>query len=159
MSTQKDTVEFLLEKLGDSRFTVRSMFGEYALYASGKTVAFVCDDLLYVKILPASAALENVCEKGPPYPGAKPYYIVEEPQLSSIEDLPAILFAIAQSLPAKKNTSKKRGSIDRSSTTVYNHPMGRISPIAPRESKSRKSKKRLATKATMLATRAAKKRG
>ena len=35
----------------------RAMFGEYALYADGKVVALVCDDLLYVKILPASAAL------------------------------------------------------------------------------------------------------
>lgn len=107
MATQKETVEFLLEKLDDRRFTVRSMFGEYALYASGKTVAFVCDDLLYVKILPASVALEDVCEKGPPYPGAKLYYIVEESQLSSIEELPQILFDIAQSIPAKKKAVKK----------------------------------------------------
>ncbi len=113
MATQKETVEFLLEKLNDNRFTVRAMFGEYAFYASGKTVAFVCDDLLYVKILPASAALEQQCEKGEAYPGSKPYYVVEESQLSSIEDLSGILFDIAASLPAKKTrkkiVAKKRG--------------------------------------------------
>jgi DNA transformation protein and related proteins len=109
MATQKETVEFLLEKLGDPGFTVRSMFGEYALYAGGKTVGFVCDDLLYVKILPASASLESQCEKGHAYPGSKLYYVVEESQLSSIEDLPEILFDIAASIPAKKKTAKRRG--------------------------------------------------
>jgi TfoX/Sxy family transcriptional regulator of competence genes len=37
MSTQTETIEFILEKLGDhKRFTTRAMFGEYALYADGK---------------------------------------------------------------------------------------------------------------------------
>ena len=112
MATQKETTDFILEKLADDRFSVRSMFGEYALYADGKTVAFICDDLLYVKILPPSAPLEELCEKGPPYPGAKMYYIVEESQLSSIEDLADILFDIAASLPAKK-TQKKAASKKR----------------------------------------------
>jgi TfoX/Sxy family transcriptional regulator of competence genes len=83
------------------------MFGEYALYADGKVVALVCDDQLYVKILPASEALESVCEKGEPYPGAKPHYVVEEDQLSKLNDLPGILFDIADSLPAKKKKKIK----------------------------------------------------
>lgn len=106
MATQKETVEFILEKLNDTHFTVRQMFGEYALYANGKTVALVCDDTLFVKILPQSAALEAHCEKGEAYPGSKPYYVVEESQLSSLDDLPGILFDIAASIPEKK--SKKR---------------------------------------------------
>jgi hypothetical protein len=103
MATQKETIEFILGKLRDrSRFSARAMFGEYALYADGKVVALVCDNLLYVKILPASQALERWCEKGEPYPGAKPHYLIEEGQLSTIESLPAILGAIAESLPEKK---------------------------------------------------------
>ncbi|MBE0545445.1 MAG: TfoX/Sxy family protein [Verrucomicrobia bacterium] len=74
MATQKETIEFILNKLRDrGRFSARAMFGEYALYAEGKVVALVCDDLLYVKIVPASQALEKLCEKGEPYPGAKPH--------------------------------------------------------------------------------------
>lgn len=103
MSTQPETIEFILEKLGDARrFAARAMFGEYALYADRKTVALVCDDLLYVKILPASAALEPLCEKGEPYPGAKPHYIVTEDMIDRMDDLPGILRGIARSLPAKK---------------------------------------------------------
>lgn len=101
-------MEFILEKLDDPRtFTTRRMFGEYVLYANGKTVAFICDDQLYVKILPASAALEDVCEKGEAYPGSKPYYVVEESQLSSLEDLPQLLIDIARTIPAKKKPAKK----------------------------------------------------
>ena len=109
MATQKETVEFILAKLRDSkRFSVRAMFGEYALYADGKVVALVCDDLLYVKILPASQELESLCEKGHPFPGARPHYIVEEVQLSTIENLPNILVAIANSIPNKKKKAARK---------------------------------------------------
>lgn len=83
------------------------MFGEFALYANDKTVAFICDNLLYVKILPASKELEPLCEKAPPYSGAKLYYLVEETQLSTLPNLPAILFAIAEVTPAKKKKAPK----------------------------------------------------
>lgn len=96
MATQKETVEFVLEKLREPvRFSARAMFGEYALYADGQVVALICDDRLFVKMVPASAALANQCEAGEPYPGAKPHYLIEEGQLSTIHDLPQILFAIA----------------------------------------------------------------
>jgi DNA transformation protein and related proteins len=103
MSTRKETVTFILEKLGNTtRFSAKAMFGEYALYADGKVVALICDDQLYVKIVPASQELEGACETDAPYPGAKPHYLVEEMQLSQLEHLPEILFATAESLPAKK---------------------------------------------------------
>ena len=103
MSTQPETIEFILEKLGPrGHFATRAMFGEYALYADGRVVALVCNDLLYVKILPASEQLADVCETDTPYPGAKPHYVVSEDMLSYLEDLSEILEAIAESLPAKK---------------------------------------------------------
>ena len=83
------------------------MFGEFALYADGKVVALICDNLLYVKILPASRDLDSLCEKAPPYPGAKPYYLAEETQLSTIPNLAAILFAIGDAAPAKKKKFRK----------------------------------------------------
>lgn len=103
MSTRKETVEFILEHLGHpKRFSARAMFGEYALYADGKVVALICDDQLYVKITSASASLEKMCEKDSPYPAAKPHYVIEEDQLSKLDELPGIFFKIAKSLPTKK---------------------------------------------------------
>ena len=109
MPTQKETADFILGKFKDrGRFAARAMFGEYALYADGKVVALICDDRLYVKMLPASQELERQCEKGEPYPGAKPHYIVEEGQLSTMESLPAILIAVAASIPDKQTKAKRR---------------------------------------------------
>ena len=108
MATHKETVEFVLGKLRDAkRFSARAMFGEYALYADGVVVALICDDRLYVKILPASSELEGECEKGEPYPGAKPHYLIDEGQLSTLPNLATILFGIASSrTPNKKPTRK-----------------------------------------------------
>lgn len=110
MSTQKETVDFILDTLQTTppRFSVRAMFGEYALYADGKTVALVCDDQLYVKIRTESAALEDICEKDQPYPGARLHYVVEEHMLATLENLPSILFDIAAHLPERKPKPKKK---------------------------------------------------
>lgn len=108
MATNKDTVAFILQKLGSTtRFVTRAMFGEYALYADGKVVALICDDQLYVKILDASRDLEAICEKGEPFPGAKLWYVVTEDQLSTIDGVVEILFQIANELPEKKPRKKK----------------------------------------------------
>lgn len=108
MSTQEETIEFILEKLGHrERFRARAMFGEYALYADDKVVALVCDDQLYIKITPESSLLEGRCDKDAPYRGAKPHYLVEEAELSKITNLPKMLLAIAKSLPLPKKKKKK----------------------------------------------------
>ncbi len=116
MSTRKEITDFILDKLGDKRFSTRAMFGEYALYADpsegpiragGKVVGLICDDQLYVKILPESAELENICDKDEAYPGSKKYYVVEEGMLSTLRHLPEILLDIAKALPVPKKKTKK----------------------------------------------------
>lgn len=103
MATANETVEFILGKLRHpDRFLARRMFGEFGLYADGKMVAVVCNDRLYVKVAPASAELEAMCEKGEPYPRAKLHYLVEESHLSTIPNLPAILLGMAEATPEKK---------------------------------------------------------
>jgi hypothetical protein len=109
MSTRKEAVGFILQKLDPfGPFSARPMFGEYALYAADRVVALICDDRLYVKMVPASNELGGLCEKGEPYPGAKLHYIVDEGHLSALPELPAILFAIANSLPERKKKSARK---------------------------------------------------
>lgn len=113
MATTPDTIEFILAALGhDPQFTTRRMFGEYALYADGKVVALVCDDQLYVKIIPESSQLEDWCEKDTPYSGARLHYLVEEIQLQSLDFLPEVLIGMAAVLqrpkPKKKKSPKTR---------------------------------------------------
>lgn len=107
MSTRKETVEFIVYKLGHpGRFHARAMFGEYALYADSKVVALICDDTLFVKVTPESSSLEEVCEQGAPYDGAKLHYVVGEEELELVENLPKLLLDVAAGLPAKKAKKK-----------------------------------------------------
>ncbi len=58
MSTRPETLAFLLDQLGDwPSLRTRRMFGEYCVYVGDKPVAFVCDDLLYVKPTDAGVAM------------------------------------------------------------------------------------------------------
>ena len=111
MATKKSTAEFILEQLGrPERFSVRSMFGEFALYADGKPVAFICDDQLFVKIMDESAVLKRRCERAPAYPGSKDYYLVPEDVITGDRQLPEMLLRMSASLPApkgKKTASRK----------------------------------------------------
>ena len=108
MSTQKETAEFILEKLDDRKtFALRAMFGEYALYCKGKVVALICDDTLYVKILPQSESLRDSCEQGEPYPGARPHYVVTEDMLHDSARIRDTLIEIVDALPAKKPKKKR----------------------------------------------------
>lgn len=108
MATRKETAAFVLEQLGrPERFTVRAMFGEFALYADGKPVAFICDDRLFVKIMPESAALAKHCELAPAYPGSKDYYLVPEDSITGDRQLPVVLLRMAEVLPFPKGKAKK----------------------------------------------------
>lgn len=101
MATRKETAAFILQQLGlPDRFSARAMFGEYALYADGRPVALICDDQLFVKIMPASAALEGSCERAPAYPGSKDHYLVPEDMISGGGKLAGVLLRIAEALPA-----------------------------------------------------------
>lgn len=54
------------------------MFGEYALYADERVVAFVCDDTLFVKITDAGKSfVGDRYREGFAYPGAKASMLID----------------------------------------------------------------------------------
>jgi TfoX/Sxy family transcriptional regulator of competence genes len=102
MSTQQSTVDYILDQLTGLDVSTRKMFGEYALYCDGKTAAFICDDTLLVKILPANEQLAAELPLGKPYPGAKDYYAVPGDKLEDIEWLGEFIQTTAAAVPPKK---------------------------------------------------------
>ncbi len=79
MATKESTAMFLLDQLSSQgTVRVRKMFGEYALYYNDTVVALICDDQLYVKKTEAGALLLKDCIEAPPYPKAKPHFLIEE---------------------------------------------------------------------------------
>lgn len=106
VATSRATVDSILVRLRSTRFTAKAAFGEYVLYADGKAVALVCDDRLFVKVHEVTAPLQS-SELVPPYPGAKPHYLVEEAALSD-PGFPAMLVQLGEALPARKPKPKAR---------------------------------------------------
>ncbi|MDR2492968.1 MAG: TfoX/Sxy family protein [Coriobacteriales bacterium] len=78
MATTVDFVEYVCEQVrgtGDIRF--KKMFGEYMVYVDNKPILLVCDNTVFVKILPALDTLMADAEKGFPYDGAKEHYVLD----------------------------------------------------------------------------------
>ena len=102
MASDIDFVEYVCEQIrGAGRVTHRRMFGEFAIYCDGKVVALVCDNQFFLKpTAPGKALLERV-QEAPPYPGAKPYYLIDA-QLDDAEAVAALVRATADALPMPK---------------------------------------------------------
>ena len=110
MASDPGYVEYVLDQVGPLRgLAHKTMFGEYGLWLDAKIVALVCDDQFLLKPTPAGRALLGGDPPGvPPYPGAKPWWLVED--LDDGEALRALLRATADALPAPKLPKSKRPS-------------------------------------------------
>jgi len=108
MATDPDFVEYVLEQAGcGDRLAYKRMFGEYALYLDGKVVAFACDNSLFMKPTEPGRVALPVVTTGPPYPGAKDYYVLDE-FLDDTPLLQRLLQVTADALPAPKPKPVKR---------------------------------------------------
>ena len=83
------------------------MFGEFAIYCDGKVVALVCDNQLFLKPTAAGKALLDHVREVPPYPGARPYYLIDT-QLDDADGLAAVVRATARELPPPRAAAEKR---------------------------------------------------
>jgi TfoX/Sxy family transcriptional regulator of competence genes len=79
------------------------------VYCDGKVVAFVCDNQFFLKPTDAGKALLDRVKEAPPYPGAKPYYLIDA-QLDDAEAAAAIVRATADALPLPKVKTAKSKS-------------------------------------------------
>lgn len=99
MASDLEFVEYIRDQLaGAGSITFRKMFGEYAVYLNSKVVALVCDDQLFVKPTAAGRALIGTPTEAPPYPGAKPHFLIAE-QLDEREWLVNLIRVTDAELP------------------------------------------------------------
>ena len=107
MATDAEFVEFLADQMaGAGEIAFRKMFGEYALYCDGKVVALVCDNQLFVKPTPGGRTHIGEPVEAPPYPGAKPYFLIED-AFEDREWIENLIRLTARELPPPKPKSKK----------------------------------------------------
>jgi TfoX/Sxy family transcriptional regulator of competence genes len=83
------------------------MFGEYALYANGKVVALICDNQLFVKPTEAGRSFIEDLVEAPPYPGAKPAFLIED-RLEDRAWLTELIVRTEQALPKPMPKRKQK---------------------------------------------------
>jgi TfoX/Sxy family transcriptional regulator of competence genes len=109
MASDASFVDYVCDQMrGAGAISSRKMFGEFAVYCDGKVVALICDDQLYVKPTLDGRALLGDAVEAPPYPGAKPHFLVSD-RVDDREWLGAFIAATARELPAarpKKNSRR-----------------------------------------------------
>lgn len=92
----------------DREVTFKRMFGEYGLHSGGTFFGVICDNKLFVK--PTEAGREFIKEvvEAPPYPGAKPSFLIED-QIEDGEWLSELVRVTVRALSAPKGKTAKKG--------------------------------------------------
>ena len=111
MASQQSTVDYIVDQMARAgTVSARKMFGEYGVYCDGKMVALICDDQLFVKPTSAGRAhVGDVTEK-PPYPGAKPCFLIADARLEDAEWLTKLNRVSADALPIPVKKKKRARS-------------------------------------------------
>jgi DNA transformation protein len=106
MGSRREIVEHVCDCLREvGEVSYKKMFGEYAVYVGPKVVALVCDNSLFLKPTEAGRSLLEHVVEAPPYPGAKPYLLLDE-HLDDRELLCEVFRVTAAALPPVKTKRK-----------------------------------------------------
>jgi TfoX/Sxy family transcriptional regulator of competence genes len=109
MATSVDYIEYVCEQVrgaGDIRY--KKMFGDYMVYVDDKPVLLVCDDTVFVKILPCLDALMADAERGYPYDGAKEHYVLDIDNAGLAREVVAVLLPVT----AVPKPRRKKGATE-----------------------------------------------
>jgi DNA transformation protein and related proteins len=79
MASKQIFVDYVCEQLAAAgQIRQQKMFGEYAIYCDEKLIALVCDDQFFLKPSKAVREALGVVQEAPPYPGAKPSFLLND---------------------------------------------------------------------------------
>jgi len=107
MASDLSFVEYVVDQFEeDCGVTYKMMFGEYGLFSAGKMFGMICDDRLLFKPTEGGRAYIGDVVEAPPYPGAKPIFLIEG-QLEDGEWLSELVRITARELPAPKPKKRK----------------------------------------------------
>ena len=106
MATSREFIEYVLEKVKtDGKVDCKKMFGGYMVYVDEKPILLVCDDTVFIKILPETKAiLGDGAQTGYPYDGAKEHFAID-PDDESFDLLVSALEKVTQ--PRKPRKASK----------------------------------------------------
>jgi len=120
MASDQGFVDYVLDQLdGDCAATAKKMFGEYGVYSRGKLFGLICDDRLFVKPTEGGRAFIGRVTEAPPYPGAKPSFLIED-RLDDGEWLSELVRITLRELPEPKPKKRSGGKNGKSRGTSKN---------------------------------------
>jgi TfoX/Sxy family transcriptional regulator of competence genes len=103
MATKPGNVEYIVEQSAEAGFvSAKKMFGEFAMYCDGKLVALMCNDQLLLKLTTGGRALVGQAVEVPPYPSAKPCFLISADTWNHAEWLRELVAITARELPIPK---------------------------------------------------------
>lgn len=106
MASSREYLDFIIEQLSDLEdISYRSMMGEYIIYYKGKIAAYICDDRLLVKPVPAAVSMMRNIKYEPTYEGAKDMLLAEDVDDKAF--LTELFTAMYDELPEPKKKKKK----------------------------------------------------
>lgn len=108
MACSVDYIDFVCSQLeGIGVIRAKKMFGDWMIYIDEKPIIMACDNICYVKMLPAIADMMSDACTGYPYDGAKEHYIIDiEHRDEAIKVIKVLLPLIPY--PKKKNKGSQR---------------------------------------------------
>ena len=105
MACSKEYIEFVCAQLsGIGVIRPKKMFGDWLIYIDEKPIVMACDNICYVKMLPEIAGMMADALTAPPYPGAKPHYVLDIEHRDIALTVVKMLLSI---IPYPKKRSKK----------------------------------------------------
>lgn len=108
MGSDLSFVEHVEDQLDeDCAVTRKMMFGEFGLFSHGKMFGMVSDNRLFVKPTDGGRAFIGDVVEAPPYPGAKPIFLIED-QIEDGEWLSELVRITTRELPAPKPRKRKK---------------------------------------------------
>lgn len=108
MASDQKFVDFVIDQIKRSgEITAKKMFGEYGIYSDGKIFGLICDNKLFIKSTKAGKEFIGNVVEAPPYPGAKPSFLIEE-KIEDSEWLSKLVRISVKELPESKPKKKKK---------------------------------------------------
>lgn len=79
MASDQPFVDFVLDQMMHAgNITSKKMFGEFGLYCNDTIFGLICDNKLFIKPTHAGRVFMVDVKEAPPYPGARPYFLIDE---------------------------------------------------------------------------------
>jgi TfoX/Sxy family transcriptional regulator of competence genes len=108
MATDQSFVDYIVDQIeGAGSITAKKMFGEYGIFSDRKIFGLICDNKLFVKPTSAGRIFIGDVVEAPPYPGAKPSFLIED-QIEDREWISQLVKMTLEELPAPKPKKKKK---------------------------------------------------